>query len=66
MQELLFLGLFMGALGVGWFLGRREAIKVGFMLAPHGSALDKQYFIGLNYLLNEQPDEAIETFYSRP
>ncbi|MEJ6656775.1 MAG: lipopolysaccharide assembly protein LapB [Pseudomonas sp.] len=62
MQELLFLGLFMGALGVGWFLGRREAIKVGFMLAPHGSALDKQYFIGLNYLLNEQPDEAIETF----
>ncbi len=62
MQELLFLGLFMGALGIGWFLGRREAIKVGVMLAPHGSAIDKQYFIGLNYLLNEQPDEAIETF----
>src|SRR5690554_1263222 len=32
------------------------------MLAPHGSAIDKQYFIGLNYLLNEQPDEAIDTF----
>jgi lipopolysaccharide biosynthesis regulator YciM len=32
------------------------------MLAPHASAIDKQYFIGLNYLLNEQPDEAIETF----
>ncbi|MFN3580955.1 MAG: lipopolysaccharide assembly protein LapB [Pseudomonas sp.] len=62
MQELLFLGLFMLALGVGWFLGRREAIKVRFMLEPHGSALDRQYFIGLNYLLNEQPDEAIETF----
>src|SRR5690606_8720442 len=31
-------------------------------LAPHASAIDKQYFIGLNYLLNEQPDEAIETF----
>lgn len=62
MQELLFLGLFMAALGIGWFLGRREAIKVGFMLEPHGSAIDKQYFIGLNYLLNEQPDEAIETF----
>lgn len=62
MQELMFLGLFMGALAIGWFLGRREAIKVGFMLAPHGSAIDKQYFIGLNYLLNEQPDEAIETF----
>ncbi|MEH6500764.1 MAG: lipopolysaccharide assembly protein LapB [Pseudoalteromonas distincta] len=62
MQELVFLGLFVLALGIGWFLGRREAIKVGFMLEPHGSALDRQYFIGLNYLLNEQPDEAIETF----
>ncbi len=62
MQELLFLGLFMAALAIGWLLGRREAIKVGFMLKPHGSAIDKQYFIGLNYLLNEQPDEAIETF----
>lgn len=62
MQELVFLGLFVGALGIGWFLGRREAIKVGVMLAPHASAIDKQYFIGLNYLLNEQPDEAIETF----
>lgn len=62
MQELLFLGLFIAALGIGWFLGRREAIKVGVMLAPHATAIDKQYFIGLNYLLNEQPDEAIETF----
>ncbi|MEH6799037.1 MAG: lipopolysaccharide assembly protein LapB [Halopseudomonas sabulinigri] len=62
MQELLFLGLFVAALAIGWFLGRREAIKVGFMLQPHGSAIDRQYFIGLNYLLNEQPDEAIETF----
>lgn len=62
MQELLFLGLFVMALAIGWFLGRREAIKVGFMLQPHGSAIDRQYFIGLNYLLNEQPDEAIETF----
>ncbi|MEH6567354.1 MAG: lipopolysaccharide assembly protein LapB [Halopseudomonas sp.] len=62
MQELVFLGLFVAALAIGWFLGRREAIKVGFMLQPHGSAIDRQYFIGLNYLLNEQPDEAIETF----
>lgn len=62
MQELLFLGLFMLALGIGWFLGRREAIRVGFMVKPGGSAIDRQYFIGLNYLLNEQPDEAIETF----
>lgn len=62
MQELLFLGLFMVALAIGWFLGRREAIRVGVMLRPNGSAIDKQYFIGLNYLLNEQPDEAIETF----
>lgn len=45
MQELLFLGLFVLALGIGWFLGRREAIKVGFMLEPHGSALDRQYLL---------------------
>lgn len=62
MQELLFLALFVVALAIGWLLGRREAIKVGFLVKPHGSALDRQYFIGLNYLLNEQPDEAIETF----
>ena len=62
MQHLLFLALFLLALIIGWYLGRREAIKVGVMLQPHGSALDKQYFVGLNYLLNEQPDEAIETF----
>ena len=62
MQELLLLGLFIAALAIGWFLGRREAIKVGVLLKPHGSALDRQYFIGLNHLLNEQPDEAIETF----
>ena len=53
MQELMFLGLFVLALAIGWFLGRREAIKVGFMLKPHGSAVDRQYFIGLNYLLND-------------
>ena len=62
MRELVFLLLFVVALAIGWFLGRREAIRVGVMLAPHVSAIDKQYFIGLNYLLNEQPDEAIETF----
>lgn len=62
MQDLFFVGLFVVALAIGWFLGRREAIRVGVMLNPHPSALDKQYFIGLNYLLNEQPDEAIETF----
>ena len=62
MQELLFLGLFMAALAIGWYLGLREAIKVRFLVEPHGSAIDRQYFVGLNYLLNEQPDEAIETF----
>lgn len=62
MQELLSLGLFMAALAIGWYLGRREAIKVRFLVEPHGSAIDRHYFIGLNYLLNEQPDEAIETF----
>ncbi len=43
----------------GWFFGRRgseRSRRVGV------SELSSSYFRGLNYLLNEQPDKAIEVF----
>lgn len=44
----------------GWYLARRMAPGNG----PNGSAggLRSDYFKGINYLLNEQPDKAIEVF----
>ncbi len=43
----------------GWFLGRR-ALRDEDPLV--GSKLSSEYFRGLNFLLNEQPDKAIEVF----
>jgi len=43
----------------GWYIGRRSSERsrrVGV------SELSSSYFRGLNYLLNEQPDKAIEAF----
>ena len=49
------------ALAIGWGLGRyqrpRRTTRSGTT-----STLSRDYFVGLNYLLNEQPDKAIETF----
>lgn len=42
----------------GWYAGRRDAIK----RAPSSYDLPSAYFKGLNFLLNEQPDKAIEVF----
>ncbi len=44
----------------GWIIGRRGRTDAG---GPDGrEALRGDYFQGLNYLLNEQPDKAIEVF----
>ncbi len=48
------------AVAAGWFLGRLGSTK-----PSRGSARNdfyQDYFVGLNYLLNEEPDEAIDTF----
>ncbi|QEA39745.1 lipopolysaccharide assembly protein LapB [Pistricoccus aurantiacus] len=61
MQDLLLLALLLSAVAIGWWLGRRER---GKQTPSPASSLSRDYFVGLNYLLNEQPDQAIETFIS--
>ena len=43
----------------GWVVGRRGGQRQG---DTQVSRLSSTYFLGLNYLLNEQPDKAIELF----
>lgn len=47
-------GLVVG-LFIAWAVSQRQA-------ARKGSDLSRNYFRGLNYLLNEEPDKAIEVF----
>ncbi|MCW8827744.1 MAG: lipopolysaccharide assembly protein LapB [Gammaproteobacteria bacterium] len=59
-MELLFLLLPVAALS-GWYIGRRKAVRS--RKYKEGCApLSSDYFQGLNYLLNEQQDEALEVF----
>lgn len=55
---LLLIPLFL-AIGIGWLLGRRESSRASSR--PHTN-LSNEYFTGLDYLLNEKMDEAIESF----
>lgn len=60
MSELLLLFLLLPvAMAWGWYAGRRNAERAG---GHRVSRLSTRYFKGLNYLLNEQPDKAIEVF----
>jgi lipopolysaccharide biosynthesis regulator YciM len=56
----LLLLLLFAAAGAGWFFARMTARKEG--TANHGGPVSRDYFEGLNFLLNEQPDKAIEVF----
>ena len=51
--------LILAAIAIGWWLGRRERKH---QAANEHQKLSRNYFQGLNYLLNEQPDRAISTF----
>jgi lipopolysaccharide biosynthesis regulator YciM len=55
--SLLFLLLPLAAVSGWWFAARRQQRK-----GQGDSSLSSSYFRGLNYLLNEQPDKAIELF----
>ena len=54
----LFLLLPLAALS-GWLVGRRERQKTTLRL---DGEIPLSYIRGLNYLLNEQPDKAIDVF----
>ncbi len=53
--------LFVAAVAAGWVLGR---ISRPDRAAParESGGMSQDYFVGLNYLLNDEPDEAIDTF----
>lgn len=59
-QELLFLLLPLAALS-GWLIGRRRN-RCDENTADDCFSLSHDYFKGLNYLLNEQSDKALEVF----
>lgn len=58
MLEWLFFLLPVAALS-GWMMARRHYKR---RYRPQDSAFSPEYFKGLNYLLNEQPDKAIDVF----
>lgn len=56
---LIFIAIFL-SLAIGWFLGRYQGL---FQIRQLSDAhLPSKYFKGLNYLINEQPDQAIHHF----
>ncbi len=59
MPDLVLLVVILAAILIGYFFGRRDQRLKG---VDRGQSLSRDYFVGLNYLLNEQTDEAIETF----
>ncbi|SEN42414.1 lipopolysaccharide assembly protein LapB [Halomonas caseinilytica] len=60
MPDVLLLALLLAAVAIGWWLGRRE--RRGTSATGTSPTLARDYFVGLNYLLNDQQDRAIETF----
>lgn len=60
MYELLWLLLPVAAAS-GWILARRSLVPQ-LRSRPRGRDFSTDYFQGLNFLLNEQPDKAIEVF----
>jgi len=60
MPELVILFLLLPlAAASGWYLARRQGARRS---RTRAETLSSNYFRGLNYLLNEQPDKAIEVF----
>lgn len=44
----------------GWYFGRREPLSAAVALREHNQQIANDYFRGLNYLLHDRPDKAIE------
>ncbi|UXZ52969.1 lipopolysaccharide assembly protein LapB [Halomonas sp. 7T] len=63
MHDLALLGVLLAAIAIGFGLGyRRASLRHRRQEARGAPEPSREYFVGLNYLLNEQPDEAINTF----
>lgn len=45
----------------GWLIGRREHAQLA-LRREHSKQIATDYFMGLNYLLHDRPDKAIEVF----
>lgn len=58
-DKLTLLLLIVVALAAAWYLGRRSLPVTASRARPE---LPNDHFIGLNYLLNDEPDEALDTF----
>jgi lipopolysaccharide assembly protein B len=58
-DTLLLLLLFAAAAGLGWYFAQRHATR-SFAGSPR--QVSAEYFQGLNHLLNEEPDKALEVF----
>lgn len=56
--ELLLLALLPVAASFGWFMGRKEQVSTN----KDSAQFRHDYFKGLNYLINEQPDKAVDVF----
>lgn len=59
MSDTLLLVLIAVAIAIGWLLGRRS---VASRMGVASGATESHYYKGLNYLINEQPDSAIDAF----
>ncbi|NIN59518.1 MAG: lipopolysaccharide assembly protein LapB [Xanthomonadales bacterium] len=59
MTEILLLALIPLAIWLGWWLARSASTR---RERKRNRLFSNQYFQGLNYLLNEQPDKAIQVF----
>ncbi len=60
MQDIALVVLVTVAIAIGYFLGRRSVKSKPATAFPF--SLNKTYFQGVNYLLNEQPDKAVDAF----
>lgn len=55
--------LLLVALAVGWMLGKRGSFSASSLNKSRNKKLpSNDYFVGLNYLLNDEPDDAIDIF----
>jgi lipopolysaccharide biosynthesis regulator YciM len=62
MSDLLIFAAVFTALAVGWAIGRYQGLFHFRQSSGGTSPISSKYFKGLNYLINEEPDQAIHHF----